>query len=233
MARMAAPVAVAAMEVGVDEDDLGRMRGAVHQADEVGQHRPLGELDGEMVDTIPGRRESPVTATGMPQNAAEGGQVSGDGLNRGPARAAGDPDGEDGLLDGPPVNQAATCSSPRDASLEPFQGGQVEVFLKKLEAKQLGSGDHEDVRHRSGWDPQVLEHEIVPLLPRGGEADGPQVDEDSMSLEVGDVIETVVRRRLGSPRGGGPTSADRIGKGRRSTGHISLGGKNKAPTVPI
>ncbi len=52
MAGMATPVTVAAVQVGADKDDLRLAVRPIHQADEVGQHRPLGQLDGIVVNTI-------------------------------------------------------------------------------------------------------------------------------------------------------------------------------------
>jgi hypothetical protein len=92
MAGMAAPVAVAVVEVGMDKDDLGRAGKTIHQANEAGQHDPLRELNGKMVDTIPCSLEGSIATTGVAQNPAKGRQAGSNGFNGGPARAAGNPD---------------------------------------------------------------------------------------------------------------------------------------------
>jgi hypothetical protein len=91
--------------------------------------------------------------------------------------------------------------------------------------QELGSGDHKDVGHCSWRDAKVFEHEVVPLFPRGGEADGPQVEEDSMSLEMCNMVEAVICRWRGGPRRERPASMNRIVKRRNRSriGHISLG----------
>jgi hypothetical protein len=104
----------------------------------------------------------------------------------------------------------------------------------KNSRQELGGGDHKDVGHCSWGDAKVFEHKVVLLFPRGGKADGPQIDEDGMSLEMCDVVEAVICRWQGGPRRGRPASMNRVVK-RRSRiriGHISLGGK-VAPTVPM
>jgi hypothetical protein len=52
VAGVSAPVSVAAVQIGVDKDSHRGTRRAVHQANEVGQDNPLGELDGKMKHTI-------------------------------------------------------------------------------------------------------------------------------------------------------------------------------------
>jgi hypothetical protein len=63
------------------------------------------------------------------------------------------------------------------------------------DTKKLGGGHHEDISDISRANTKIIEQEGVALLL--GEVGGgrPQVDEDRMSLKVGDVVER---------RGGGP-----------------------------
>jgi hypothetical protein len=217
MAGMAAPVTVAAVDVRVDKDDLGGAGGAVHQANKVGEDSPLRKLDGEVQNAVAGGRESPVAATGVAKDPAKRGEVLSNGLNRDQAGAAGHTDRQDGLLNGPTIDKAASGGGPRDARLEPLKGDQILVLFEEFEAQQLGSRDHEDVGHSSGRNPQVLKDKIIPLLAGSGKADSTQVNQDRMPLKMGEVIQAVIgRRRLGPHRG---PAASTNGVRKRHLGH--------------
>jgi hypothetical protein len=85
------------------------------------------------------------------------------------------------------------------------------LLLEELETEKLRGGHHEDVGHRGRLHGEVLEDEIIPLFSRGGEPHGSKIDEDSMALQMRDVVEAIIRRRRGSP-GRAPTGTNCLGK---------------------
>jgi hypothetical protein len=71
MVGMAAPVAVAAVDVRVDENDLGGAGRALHQADEMRKDSPLRELDGEVEAPSPAAEKVLETKRGQPDTRTD------------------------------------------------------------------------------------------------------------------------------------------------------------------
>ncbi len=101
---------MASMQVRMDEDYLQGPGGPINQSDEERQVSPLRELNVEVVDPIAICREGFVAVTGVGENPPEGGQVSSNNLQGGPARTTGNTYSQNGPLSRPSVNKASSGS---------------------------------------------------------------------------------------------------------------------------
>jgi hypothetical protein len=104
----------------------------ITKTNEVRQDDPLGQLNGEVLHPVTCTRKGPITPPGGPKNSAIRGKMGSQDLRRDPPRAARYPDLEDGFLNGPPMHQLASSSSPRNASLQSLQSRQVGRLREKL-----------------------------------------------------------------------------------------------------
>jgi hypothetical protein len=110
MAKMATAVAAAAMQIGVNKEDVRQHTVFSHQPNKMRQGDPLSNLEGEMKNTITSTRKSTVTAPGGPDNPPEPTQVSHNNLQWQPNRTTRHPYLKDRIPDGPTKHQSTVSS---------------------------------------------------------------------------------------------------------------------------
>ncbi len=103
--------------------------------------------------------------------------------------AARHPDSRQRVRRRPPIDEGAVSGSPGDPHLQLHKGSQARPLSVEPDTKKLGGGHHEDISDISRDNAKIIEQEGVALLLGEVGAGRPQVDEDRMSLKVGDVVE--------------------------------------------
>jgi len=176
VASVAAPVAAAAVEVGVDGEPL---RGAA-----VLVHLDVGRQGGGVVEDH-GEVQDPVRqAKAAGQAAAAGGDdlpktlhVEQDGPDRKIERDVTDTDVDDGVGGVPPIDFGTADGGPRDADLEAFQDGSSNLGGAQSDAHQLGEGVGETAEQIGDGDAQIVDEEVVAVVGGVGAAGGAHVEE--------------------------------------------------------
>ncbi len=189
MPSVAAAEAAAAVLVQEDEEPLSQMPTLILHVDEMREGDVTVQLDGEMDDTIDDVAKGAIHSPGRLDDSAKLGHVGSHPVRVEMGCTARHPDPRQRVRRRPPIDEGAVSGSPGDPHLQFRKGGRAGPLSVEPNTKKLGGGHHEDISDNSRANAKIIEQEGVALLLGEVGAGRPQVDEDRVSLKVGDVVE--------------------------------------------
>jgi hypothetical protein len=201
MPSVAAAEAAAAVLVREDKEPLSQMPPLILNVDEMREGDVIVQLDGEVDDTIEDVAKGAIHSPGRLDDSAKLGHVGSHPVSVEMGCATRHPDSRQRVRRRPPIDEGAVSGSPRDPHLQFCKSGRAGTLSVESDTKKLGGGHHEDISDISRANTKIIEQEGVALLLGEVGAGRPQVNEDRMSLKVGDVME---RRGGGRAAGAAP-----------------------------
>jgi hypothetical protein len=189
MPSVAAAEAAAAVLVREDKEPLSQMPPLILNVDEMREGDVIVQLNGEVNNTVEDVAKGAVHSPGRLHNPAKLRHVGSHPVGVKMGCAARHPDSRQRVRRRPPVDEGAVSGSPGDPHLQLRKGGQAGPLSVEPDTKKLGGGHHEDISDISRANTKIIKQEGIALFLGEVGAGRPQVDEDRVSLKVGDVVE--------------------------------------------
>jgi hypothetical protein len=171
------------------EEALRQMSPLILNVDEVGKSDVVMQLDGEVDNAIKDVSKGAVHPPGGLNHPPKLGHIGGHPVRVEMGRTAQDTDHGQGVSWRPAVDQGPIGRLPGDSHLELSQGGQARPLSMEANSKKLRRGHHEDIGDISRVNTEVPQEEGIALLLGQVGSGSLQINEDSMSLQIGNVVE--------------------------------------------